>query len=210
MGRKHSDVLIRFLRTTRSFFDLTSLRQGGNLSFGQRQLLCLARMVLRTGCEWIWMDMRIADSIQWFQWLKFSIKLSWIPPWICQAASSSVVGWGYFCDWSRHTGGAMATFFCLPFWWTGDEFGTCICQESVQDTINHAFPTSTMLAVAHRLETIMEFDQAAWTVKGCSLGSVHVLQVLQVQVSKSIVEILPEMKACISLCMYTWSTSSLS
>lgn len=46
-----------------------------------------------------------------------------------------------------------------------------------------------MLAVAHRLETIMEFDQAAWTVKGCSLGSVHVLQVLQVQVSKSIVEI---------------------
>ena len=31
------------------------------------------------------------------------------------------------------------------------------CQESVQDTINHAFPTSTMLAVAHRLETIMEF-----------------------------------------------------
>ena len=27
----------------------------------------------------------------------------------------------------------------------------------MQDTINHAFPGSTMLAVAHRLETIMEF-----------------------------------------------------
>lgn len=32
----------------------------------------------------------------------------------------------------------------------------CFCEESVQDTINNAFPTSTMLAVAHRLETIME------------------------------------------------------
>ena len=40
-------------------------------------------------------------------------------------------------------------------------------QESVQDTINHAFPTSTMLAVAHRLETIMEFDQ----VNGLESGS---------------------------------------
>ena len=41
---------------------------------------------------------------------------------------------------------------CKAIW----DFANC-SQESVQDTINHAFPGSTMLAVAHRLETIMEF-----------------------------------------------------
>jgi len=71
--------------------------EGGNLSFGQRQLLCLARMVLRQ------------------------------PALLLLDEATSAID--------------PAT------------------QESVQDTINHAFPTSTMLAVAHRLETIMEFDQ---------------------------------------------------
>ncbi|CAL1142819.1 unnamed protein product [Cladocopium goreaui] len=69
--------------------------EGGNLSFGQRQLLCLARMVLRQ------------------------------PALLLLDEATSAID--------------PAT------------------QESVQDTINHAFPTSTMLAVAHRLETIMEF-----------------------------------------------------
>jgi len=71
--------------------------EGGNLSFGQRQLLCLARMVLRQ------------------------------PALLLLDEATSAID--------------PAT------------------QESVQDTINHAFPGSTMLAVAHRLETIMEFDQ---------------------------------------------------
>lgn len=71
--------------------------EGGNLSFGQRQLLCLARMVLRQ------------------------------PALLLLDEATSAID--------------PAT------------------QESVQDTINNAFPTSTMLAVAHRLETIMEFDQ---------------------------------------------------
>eukprot|EP00435_Cladocopium_sp_Y103_P029129 s4358_g7.t1 len=71
--------------------------EGGNLSFGQRQLLCLARMVLRQ------------------------------PALLLLDEATSAID--------------PAT------------------QESVQDTINHAFPASTMLAVAHRLETIMEFDQ---------------------------------------------------
>ncbi|CAE7543990.1 ABCC1, partial [Symbiodinium pilosum] len=70
--------------------------EGGNLSFGQRQLLCLARMVLRQ------------------------------PALLLLDEATSAID--------------PAT------------------QESVQDTINHAFPSSTMLAVAHRLETIMECE----------------------------------------------------
>jgi len=71
--------------------------EGSNLSFGQRQLLCLARMVLRQ------------------------------PPLLLLDEATSAI--------DPHT------------------------QESVQDTIFSAFPSSTMLAVAHRLETIMQFDQ---------------------------------------------------
>eukprot|EP00438_Fugacium_kawagutii_P027620 Skav231523 [mRNA] locus=scaffold84:651791:652739:- [translate_table: standard] len=36
----------------------------------------------------------------------------------------------------------------------------------VQETINLAFPRSTIVAVAHRLETIMDFDQVVVLDKG--------------------------------------------
>jgi len=69
---------------------------GSNLSFGQRQLLCLARMVLRQPAV-----------------LLLDEATSAIDP---------------------------------------------RTQEAVQDTISSSFPSTTMLAVAHRLETIMDFD----------------------------------------------------
>jgi len=83
--------------------------EGGNLSFGQRQLLCLARMVLRQPA------LLLLDE-----------------------ATSAI---------DPRT------------------------QESVQDTINSAFPASTMLAVAHRLETIMQFDQVVVLDKGTVVES---------------------------------------
>lgn len=83
--------------------------EGGNLSFGQRQLLCLARMVLRQPA------LLLLDE-----------------------ATSAI---------DPRT------------------------QESVQDTINSAFPASTMLAVAHRLETIMQFDQVIVLDKGTVVES---------------------------------------
>eukprot|EP00930_Biecheleria_cincta_P002638 TRINITY_DN103641_c0_g1_i1.p1 TRINITY_DN103641_c0_g1~~TRINITY_DN103641_c0_g1_i1.p1 ORF type:complete len:1660 (-),score=304.97 TRINITY_DN103641_c0_g1_i1:123-5102(-) len=83
--------------------------EGNNLSFGQRQLLCLARMVLRQPA------LLLLDE-----------------------ATSAI---------DPRT------------------------QESVQDTINSAFPASTMLAVAHRLETIMQFDQVIVLDKGAVVES---------------------------------------
>lgn len=71
--------------------------EGSNLSFGQRQLVCLARMVLRQPA------VLLLDE-----------------------ATSAI-------DPST--------------------------QEKVQVTINSAFPSSTLIAVAHRLETIRDFDK---------------------------------------------------
>jgi len=71
--------------------------EGSNLSFGQRQLVCLARMVLRQPA------VLLLDE-----------------------ATSAI---------DPNT------------------------QEKVQETINSAFPGSTLIAVAHRLETILDFDK---------------------------------------------------
>lgn len=78
--------------------------EGSNLSFGERQLVCLARMVLRQPA------VLLLDE-----------------------ATSAI-------DPST--------------------------QEKVQETINSAFPSSTLVAVAHRLETIMDFDQVVVLEKG--------------------------------------------
>merc|ERR550532_1047404 len=69
---------------------------GGNLSFGQRQLLCLARMVIRQ------------------------------PSLILLDEATSAL--------DPHT------------------------QELVQTTIHSSFPKSTIVVIAHRLETILNFD----------------------------------------------------
>eukprot|EP00931_Biecheleriopsis_adriatica_P019403 TRINITY_DN13230_c0_g1_i1.p1 TRINITY_DN13230_c0_g1~~TRINITY_DN13230_c0_g1_i1.p1 ORF type:complete len:565 (+),score=76.25 TRINITY_DN13230_c0_g1_i1:176-1870(+) len=78
--------------------------EGANLSFGQRQLLCLARMVLRQPA------LLLLDE-----------------------ATSAI---------DPKT------------------------QEMVQDTIESAFPASTLLAVAHRLETIMNYDYVVVLERG--------------------------------------------
>jgi len=78
--------------------------EGGNLSFGQRQLVCLARMVLRQPA------LLLLDE-----------------------ATSAI---------DPHT------------------------QESVQTTIASAFPFSTLVAVAHRLETILDFDHVVVMERG--------------------------------------------
>eukprot|EP00931_Biecheleriopsis_adriatica_P095910 TRINITY_DN6955_c0_g1_i1.p1 TRINITY_DN6955_c0_g1~~TRINITY_DN6955_c0_g1_i1.p1 ORF type:complete len:1671 (-),score=374.71 TRINITY_DN6955_c0_g1_i1:75-5087(-) len=78
--------------------------EGNNISFGQRQLVCLARMVLRQPA------LLLLDE-----------------------ATSAI---------DPHT------------------------QEKVQETINSAFPGSTLVAVAHRLETILDFDQVVVLDKG--------------------------------------------
>lgn len=78
--------------------------EGVNLSFGQRQLVCLARMVLRQPAV-----------------LLLDEATSAIDP---------------------------------------------KTQEQVQETINSAFPGTTMIAVAHRLETILDFDQVVVLDKG--------------------------------------------
>jgi len=70
--------------------------EGGNLSFGQRQLVCLARMLLRQP------GLLLLDE-----------------------ATSAI---------EPHT------------------------QQLVQNTIKSAFPSSTIVAVAHRLETVLDFD----------------------------------------------------
>jgi len=70
--------------------------EGGNLSFGQRQLVCLARMILRQP------GLLLLDE-----------------------ATSAI---------EPHT------------------------QQLVQQTIKSAFPSSTLVAVAHRLETVLDFD----------------------------------------------------
>ena len=98
--------------------------EGGNLSFGQRQLLCLTRMVLRQPAV-----------------LLLDEATSAIDP---------------------------AT------------------QEAVQDTVSKAFPTSTILAVAHRLETIMEFDQVVVLDRGkvAEEGAVQVVAAKSVGIFK--------------------------
>jgi len=77
---------------------------GSNLSFGQRQLVCLARMVLRQPA------LLLLDE-----------------------ATSAI---------DPHT------------------------QQMVQETINSAFPGSTLVAVAHRLETILDFDHVVVMDRG--------------------------------------------
>mmetsp|Transcript_31394 Transcript_31394/g.56892 ORF Transcript_31394/g.56892 Transcript_31394/m.56892 type:complete len:1558 (-) Transcript_31394:161-4834(-) len=93
--------------------------EGGNLSFGQRQLLCLARMVLRQPA------LLLLDE-----------------------ATSAI---------DPHT------------------------QELVQETLDEAFPVSTQIAVAHRLETILKFDHVVVLDKGvvAEQGSVKDLTQLQ-------------------------------
>uniref|UniRef100_A0A7S4UHD9 ABC transporter domain-containing protein n=1 Tax=Alexandrium monilatum TaxID=311494 RepID=A0A7S4UHD9_9DINO len=78
--------------------------EGTNLSFGQRQLICLARMVLRQ------------------------------PPLLLLDEATSAI--------DPRT------------------------QEEVQHTIITAFPNSTLIAVAHRLETVLDFDYVCVLERG--------------------------------------------
>lgn len=86
-----------FVRSFAGGLDYQVSDEGSNLSFGQRQLFCLARMVLRQP------SLLLLDE-----------------------ATSAI---------DPRT------------------------QENVQETISHAFPDSTLVAIAHRLETVLEFDQ---------------------------------------------------
>lgn len=80
------------------------LEEGANISFGQRQLVCLARMVLRQP------GLLLLDE-----------------------ATSAV---------EPHT------------------------QQLVQQTLRSAFPSSTLIAVAHRLETVLDFDHVVVLERG--------------------------------------------
>ncbi|CAJ1397452.1 unnamed protein product [Effrenium voratum] len=93
--------------------------EGSNLSFGQRQLFCLARMVLRQP------SLLLLDE-----------------------ATSAI---------DPRT------------------------QENVQETISNAFPDSTLVAIAHRLETVLEFDQLVVLDQGevAEQGTVKELQQIQ-------------------------------
>lgn len=77
---------------------------GGNLSFGERQLLCIGRMVLRQ------------------------------PPLLLLDEATSAI--------DPRT------------------------QEAVQKTISTSFPSSTLVAIAHRLETIVDFDSVCVMERG--------------------------------------------
>lgn len=90
----HLDSLVRSFPGE---LDYQVTDEGSNLSFGQRQLFCLARMVLRQPA------LLLLDE-----------------------ATSAI---------DPRT------------------------QENVQETISHAFPDSTLVAIAHRLETVLDFDQ---------------------------------------------------
>eukprot|EP00931_Biecheleriopsis_adriatica_P072840 TRINITY_DN47231_c0_g1_i1.p1 TRINITY_DN47231_c0_g1~~TRINITY_DN47231_c0_g1_i1.p1 ORF type:complete len:1548 (+),score=282.68 TRINITY_DN47231_c0_g1_i1:109-4752(+) len=99
--------------------DFQIIDEGSNLSFGQRQLFCLARMVLRQPAV-----------------LLLDEATSAIDP---------------------------------------------RTQESVQETINSAFTGSTLVAIAHRLETILDFDHIVVLEQGgvAEQGSVKYLSQLQ-------------------------------
>lgn len=109
----HLDGLVR---TLVGGLDYQVTDEGSNLSFGQRQLFCLARMVLRQPA------LLLLDE-----------------------ATSAI---------DPRT------------------------QENVQETISHAFPDSTLVAIAHRLETILDFDQLVVLDAGevAEKGSVKELQ----------------------------------
>merc|ERR1719343_152115 len=98
---------------------MTIKADGENLSFGQRQLLCIARMILRQT-----------------QVLLLDEATSAIDP---------------------------------------------VTQEIIQASIHEFFPTSTIIAIAHRLETIMDFDMVFVMEKGVVVekGSVKELSVMK-------------------------------
>lgn len=89
--------LMPFLRSLRDGIDTQLERDGSNLSFGQRQLLSLARMVIRQ------------------------------PPVLLLDECTSALD---------------------PF-----------TQDAVQKTLLEGFPMTTVVAIAHRVETIMNFDK---------------------------------------------------
>jgi ABC-type multidrug transport system fused ATPase/permease subunit len=86
-----------FVREHREGLDWEITKEGGNLSLGQRQLLSMARMVIRQ------------------------------PPVLLLDECTSALD-------------------------------PCT-QEAVQNTLLHKFPSSTIIAVAHRVETILSFDR---------------------------------------------------
>lgn len=88
--------LSNFVEGSQQGLDLMIIEEGGNLSFGQRQMVCLARMVLRH------------------------------PPLLLLDEATSAI--------DPNT------------------------QQLIQNTISAAFASSTLIAVAHRLETVLNFD----------------------------------------------------
>lgn len=93
----HSVQLMQFIRTLPDGLDTHVDRDGSNVSFGQKQLISLARMVIRQ------------------------------PPVLLLDECTSALD---------------------P-----------ITQEAVQKSILRDFPRTTVIAVAHRLETVMDFEQ---------------------------------------------------
>jgi len=110
--------LMSVVRALPQGIDAQIAKHGENLSFGQRQLLSLARMVIRQ------------------------------PPLLLLDECTSALD--------------PAT------------------QETVQKTLLNAFPMSTVIAVAHRIETIMDFDQVVVLDSGCVVETGSVKDVLQI------------------------------
>lgn len=111
--------LMPFLRTLPDGIDSEITRDGANLSFGHRQLLSLARMVVRQ------------------------------PPVLLLDECTSALD---------------------P-----------MTQEAVQKTLLEDFPMSTVIAIAHRVETILNFDRIVVLNQGCVAEHGTVNEVLKIE-----------------------------
>mmetsp|Transcript_16819 Transcript_16819/g.48894 ORF Transcript_16819/g.48894 Transcript_16819/m.48894 type:complete len:1597 (+) Transcript_16819:77-4867(+) len=111
--------LLPYIRTLPGGIDSEIARDGGNISFGQRQLLSLARMVIRQ------------------------------PPVLLLDECTSAL------DPST--------------------------QQVAQSTLLHDFPMSTVVAIAHRVETILDFDRIVVFDKGSVAEQGTVQEVLSIE-----------------------------
>mmetsp|Transcript_21273 Transcript_21273/g.65905 ORF Transcript_21273/g.65905 Transcript_21273/m.65905 type:complete len:314 (+) Transcript_21273:135-1076(+) len=111
--------LLSFVRTLPGSIDAWVCKDGSNMSFGQRQLLSLARMVIRQ------------------------------PPVLLLDECTSAL--------DPNT------------------------QEVVQNTILHEFPMTTVIAIAHRVETILNFDQVTVLEHGKVAEQGPIKEVLQIE-----------------------------
>merc|ERR1711972_763298 len=114
--------LMSYVRSLPSGIDSAITQDGGNLSFGQKQMLSMARMVIRQ------------------------------PPVLLLDECTSAL--------DPNT------------------------QKSVQNTVLNAFPMSTVISIAHRVETLLEFDQVIVLSKGEIIEQGPVQEVLSIKDGK--------------------------